>query len=1164
MRPATALVLVAALSLSAAPAALAAPPTTYSVTVTSDFAVDGACDDGQAGLSLREAICLATQDDASVVALPAGTFTLSAGPLRVNPSKAIDLTLAGAGAGSTVIDAHGASRVLDLDETLRGGVDVTVSGMTLTGGAPRVSDVTYGGGAIIAGSGTPGAEDSLTLTDCAVTNSRNLPTGVTSGTADAMGGAVQMTGGALTIQRCTFSGNTSVDAAGGAVAFLGVGGTDRLTVDASTFRQNSVTGSAAAGVVGGAGLFVYGGAPVTSVTGTLFAQNTATTQSASPAEGGALRVDAGTATVVASAFDGNTTTNGATTAGDAVRGTVPTGSWFGCASADATCDRVGGTVPVAPVGLTLTATPTIDLTGHAVALDAAFRTSGGGVPDADLLAALRLLGPAVWSAANGTATGATTIDATGHLSGSFTIGTTNGLPTVTVAGSSAQASVTRAVPASIVASPTSTTVAEGAVATFTASASGVPAPDLQWYSAPAGSGTFTELTGKTGGTLAVTADRTLDGTQYMARAYNDFTTWPPGAPTSVATLTVLWGPTVSATPQATTVVAGSDATFTVAAIGNPAPTVAWQTSPDGSAWTTVPAQTGTTYTRTTTSADDGLRVRAVLTGASTVTTSAAVLTVQTPPTAVTSGDLTVADAGTATFTATVTGSPAPTLVWQRLQSGTWTDLAGETGTTLTVTATPSLDGAQYRAVVSSTLVSGPASATSTPATLHVLWGPSISAQPSATTTVAGADATFTASATGNPAPTVQWQSSADAGGSWTPIAGATSTTYTRTTAAGDDGLLVRAVFTGAGTATTSAVALTVQDGPVITDQPDAVTVDAGTTATYTVAVAGNPAPTLQWQVLSGGSWTDLAGETGATLSFTATASGTYRVVATNVVGSVASTPAALVVLAPPTVTDPSDAATHPGAAVTFAVDVTGTPTPAVGWETSPDGVTWTSVPGPSSTTLTLTPTLADDGLQVRAVATAPLVGGAATVRSAAATLTVVDLPALAPGTTPAAPVAAVAGAPVHLSWVVLSSGGTPAWSVSRDGGSTWSPAPASFRLGSVTGVGLVQGLRAAAPPATRTAYTADFAPALADDGMLVRLVVTNAAGSTTFGPVGVHVAAPVVPAASPAPSASTSAGATRAALSSTGFDVWPTVGLAVLLVALGAAGVTAVRRRRDA
>jgi len=1176
--------------MSLAPAAFAGPPaTTYTVTVTSDSAVDGACDDGAGGLSLREALCFATGESAAVVSVPAGTFTLSAGPLRVNPSHDVDLTLTGAGAGATVLDAHGASRVLDIDETLRGGVDVTVSGMTLTGGAPRVSDATYGGGAIIAGSGTPGDEDSLTLTDCAVTNSRNLPTTVTSGTADATGGGVQMTGGSLTITGCTFSGNSAVDAAGGAVAFLGTGGTDRLTVDRSAFSANTVTGSAAAGVVGGAALFVYGGAPVTSVTGSGFQQNTATTLSASPAQGAALRVDAGTATVTASAFDGNATTNGVTTAGDAVRGTVPTDSWFGCSAAGAACDQVGGAAPANVVGLTLTATPGIAVQGQSVALDAAFTTPGGDEPDDDLLSALRMLAAPVWSAANGTATGDTVIDATGHVSGTFTVGSTNGQPTVSVAGSSAQASVTRAVPASIVGNPASTTVAEGAVATFTASAAGTPAPDLQWYSAPSGSSTFTALTGKTGGQLTVTADRTLDGTQYLARAWNDFTTWPPGVPTTAATLHVLWGPTVTTDPASTTVAAGADATFTVAASGNPAPTVAWETSPDGTAWTPVPGATSTTYTRTTTAGDDGLRVHAVLTGASTATTTSALLTVHTPPVLAAVADQTVADGAAATFTASVTGNPAATLGWQRRVAGTWTTIPGENGTTLTVDADPALDGAQYRVVASSTLVSGPATATSNTATLHVLWGPTVTTDPVATTVTAGADATFTAAASGNPAPAVQWEESTDAGGSWAPVAGATSTTYTRTAAAGDDGLLVRAVFTGTGTATTASAELSVNDGPAFTDQPDAVTADAGSPVQLTVAVSGNPAPTLQWQVRSGASWTDLPGQTGTTLSLTAAADGEYRAVATNVEGVVPSDPATVTVLTAPTVTDPESVGTHPGGTVSFAVAVTGTPAPDVTWETSPDGTTWTGVPGATGSTLTVSPTLADDGLQVRAVASSTLVAGPAVVRSAPATLTVVELPALvtAPDEAPGGVVSAVEGEPVHLSWVVLASDGTAQWSVSRDGGATWGPPPASFRLGSVTGVAFVQGLRAAAPPATRTAYTADFTPALADDGMLVRLVVTNAGGSSTFGPVTVEVAAaPVVPtptptpsatadpgqAATPAPSTAAVAGATptptaRPAgqrLSSTGLDVWPVVGVALLLVSLGAAAVTAVRRRREA
>ena len=59
----------------------------------------------------------------------------------------------------------------------------------------------------------------------------------------------------------------------------------------------------------------------------------------------------------------------------------------------------------------------------------------------------------------------------------------------------------------------------------------------------------------------------------------------------------------------------------------------------------------------------------------------------------------------------------------------------------------------------------------------------------------GDSVSFTAAASGVPTPTVQWQRSTDGGASFTNIAGATSTTYTFTAAAGDDGNQYRAVFT---------------------------------------------------------------------------------------------------------------------------------------------------------------------------------------------------------------------------------------------------------------------------------------------------------------------------------------------------------------------------------
>lgn len=89
--------------------------------------------------------------------------------------------------------------------------------------------------------------------------------------------------------------------------------------------------------------------------------------------------------------------------------------------------------------------------------------------------------------------------------------------------------------------------------------------------------------------------------------------------------------------------------------------------------------------------------------------------------------------------------------------------------------------------------------------------PVIGTQPLSQTALSGTTATFTAAATGYPAPTVAWQKSTDGGTTFTPISGATSTTYTTPIlAAADNASRFRAVFTNsAGNATTQAVILTV-------------------------------------------------------------------------------------------------------------------------------------------------------------------------------------------------------------------------------------------------------------------------------------------------------------------------------------------------------------------
>ncbi len=60
---------------------------------------------------------------------------------------------------------------------------------------------------------------------------------------------------------------------------------------------------------------------------------------------------------------------------------------------------------------------------------------------------------------------------------------------------------------------------------------------------------------------------------------------------------------------------------------------------------------------------------------------------------------------------------------------------------------------------------------------------------------AGQAASFTAAATGTPAPSVQWQASTDGGTTFADIPGAITPIYTFTTAASNNGTEYRAVFT---------------------------------------------------------------------------------------------------------------------------------------------------------------------------------------------------------------------------------------------------------------------------------------------------------------------------------------------------------------------------------
>jgi hypothetical protein len=275
--------------------------------------------------------------------------------------------------------------------------------------------------------------------------------------------------------------------------------------------------------------------------------------------------------------------------------------------------------------------------------------------------------------------------------------------------------------------------------------------------------------------------------------------------------------------------------------------------------------------------------------------------------------------------------------------------------------------------------------------------PTITTQPANQTVTAGQTATFTAAATGSPTPTVQWQVSTDSGVTFNNVSGATSTTLSFTTALSQSGNRYRAVFmNSAGTATTAAATLTVNSPtpPTITTQPANQTVGAGQTATFTAAATGSPTPTVQWQVSTDGgvTFSNVSGATSTTLSFTTALSQNgyqYRAVFTNSAGTATTTAATLTVNnspTPPTITtQPTNQTVTAGQTATFTAAATGSPTPTVQWQVSSDGgATFSNVSGATSTTLSFTTALSQNGNRYRAVFT----NSAGSATTTAATLTV--------------------------------------------------------------------------------------------------------------------------------------------------------------------------------
>lgn len=301
--------------------------------------------------------------------------------------------------------------------------------------------------------------------------------------------------------------------------------------------------------------------------------------------------------------------------------------------------------------------------------------------------------------------------------------------------------------------------------------------------------------------------------------------------------------------------------------------------------------------------------------------------------------------------------------------------------------------------------------------------PVFSTQPSGKTVTAGQSVSFTAAASGTPAPTFQWQKGGVA------INGATNSSFSiASVAAGDAGDYTVVATNSVGSVTSNVATLTVSAGataPAFTTQPANQTATVGGAVTFTSLVTGSPTPTYQWK--KGG--VNISGATASDFTIASVAStdaGDYTVTATNSAGAVTSNIASLIVSTAPAIpaftTQPASQVGTAGSSVTFTAVASGTPTPTYQWQK--DGA---NIAGATSGSLAIASLISTDAGNYTVIAT----NSQGSVTSSIATLTI--------GVAASHPLANSTVTAGHM--VSFSAGNTPGalqWQVSSNNGSSWS------------------------------------------------------------------------------------------------------------------------------
>ncbi len=307
------------------------------------------------------------------------------------------------------------------------------------------------------------------------------------------------------------------------------------------------------------------------------------------------------------------------------------------------------------------------------------------------------------------------------------------------------------------------------------------------------------------------------------------------------------GPVITGQPSDVIGAVNSTATFTVAAEGEGL-TYQWQVSDDdGETWTNSSVKAAK-YSTKLTAAKDGRMVRCIVTDQNgiSVPSAPAVMRVSTLRITTQPKDYSGKLNSTASFSVKAEGDGL-TYQWQISDDSgkTWSNSSVKRAV-YTSKLTAAKNGRMVRCIVSD---QNGSSVTSSAATMK-LSGPAITTQPKDYSGKLNSTASFSVKAVGEGL-TYQWQISDDGGKTWSNSS-VKAAKYTSKLTAAKNGRMVRCIVTDQnGASVTSSAATMKLSGPAITTQPKNYVGKLNSTASFSVAAAGEGL-TYQWQISDDG------------------------------------------------------------------------------------------------------------------------------------------------------------------------------------------------------------------------------------------------------------------------------------------------------------------------